>query len=50
MKIWWPISVLDIYWEASERLDGNISPLKWGPSHIVWEDESFEDCYIEIVV
>ncbi len=39
----WAKPVADIYDEALRRLDGYMSPLHFGPSHIVWEDENF-DC------
>jgi len=39
----WPKPVADIYLKAVDKLDGDDSPLKFGPSHIVWEDENFED-------
>ena len=38
----WPKPVSDIYQEALRRLDGDDFPLKFGPSHIVWEDENFD--------
>lgn len=39
----WARPVAEIYLEALRRLDGDESPLHYGPSHIVWEDENF-DC------
>lgn len=37
---YWGVSepVAEIYQEAVRRLDGNDTPLLYGPSHIVWED------------
>jgi hypothetical protein len=34
--------VADIYNKALADLDGDDSPLKFGPSHVVWEDENFD--------
>ena len=39
----WSKPVAEIYQEALRRLDGDDSPLKFSASHIVWEDENFED-------
>ncbi len=39
----WPKKVAEIYQEALKRLEGDDSPLHYGPAHIVWEDENF-DC------
>lgn len=39
----WAKPVADIYDQALAKLDGNESPLVWGPGHIVWGDENFED-------
>jgi hypothetical protein len=38
----WPKAVADIYKEALCKLNGNRSPLHFGASHIVWEDENFD--------
>src|SRR3990167_11306752 len=38
----WPKTVADIYDRALIDLGGNESPLKYGPSHIVWSDENFD--------
>lgn len=38
----WPKSVMDIYRKAVQRLDGNESPLLFGPAHVVWEDENWD--------
>ncbi len=38
----WPKPVADIYLKALGMLEGDDSPLKFGPSHAVWEDENFE--------
>ena len=37
----WPKPVKDIYDSALKQLNGNSSPLHFGPAHIVWEDENF---------
>jgi len=37
----WPKPVADIYLKALAKLDGYDSPLKFGPAHVVWEDENF---------
>jgi hypothetical protein len=39
----WAKPVAEIYKEALIRLQGDSSPLHYGGSHIVWEDENFED-------
>jgi len=39
----WAESVANIYKEALKKLDNYDSPLHFGPSHIVWEDENFEN-------
>ena len=38
----WPRQIADIYNKALQDLDGDDSPLHFGPAHIVWEDENFE--------
>jgi len=38
----WAESVANIYKEALKKLSDYDSPLHFGPSHIVWEDENFE--------
>jgi len=38
----WPKQVADIYNEALRKLGGYDAPLKFGPGHIVWEDENFD--------
>ena len=38
----WPKPVADIYHEALADLDGDNSPLYYGPGHIVWADENFD--------
>lgn len=38
----WPKKVMDIYQDALKKLDGDESPLHYGPSHIVWADENFD--------
>ena len=37
----WPKPVADIYEKALNDLDGDESPLHYGPAHIVWADENF---------
>ena len=37
----WPRPVADIYRNAMGKLDGDDSPLLYGPSHVVWADENF---------
>jgi hypothetical protein len=39
----WAKPVADIYDEALAKLGGDDSALKFGRSHIVWEDENWED-------
>ena len=39
----WPKAVALIYKEALRRLEGDNSPLDYGPAHVVWADENF-DC------
>lgn len=41
-KYGWPKPIWDIYRDAMANLDGDASPLLWGPAHIVWEDENFD--------
>ena len=38
----WPKPVADIYDKALLALDDYDSPLQFGPSHIVWGDENFD--------
>lgn len=43
----WAAPVVEIYNRALKKLDGDSSPLHYGPAHIVWDDENFdcaEDC------
>lgn len=39
----WAKPVAEIYIEAIKRLEGYDRPLLYGPSHIVWEDENWDD-------
>lgn len=39
----WPEPVAAIYREAVAALAGDDYPLRSGPSHVVWEDENFDD-------
>ena len=42
----WPEPIANIYLKAVadlREIDGNLSPLHFGPAHIVWEDCNF-DC------
>jgi len=43
----WPKAVMDIYDAALAKLNNYESVLEFGPSHIVWEDENWEDHHIE---
>lgn len=38
----WPKPIRDIYEEALKKLDGDESPLHYGPAHVVWEDENWD--------
>lgn len=38
----WPKPVAEIYQRALRDLDGDDSPLQFGPAHIVWSDENFD--------
>ncbi len=38
----WPIAIADIYEQALSDLDGYADPLSYGPGHVVWEDENFD--------
>ena len=38
----WPKPVAEIYLKALKLLNGQESPLHFGPAHVVWEDENFE--------
>lgn len=42
----WPKAVKDVYDVAMEELldmGSDWTPLRFGPSHVVWEDENFDD-------
>jgi hypothetical protein len=39
----WPKASQNIFDKAVEKLGGDDSPLLFGPSHVVWEDENFCD-------
>jgi hypothetical protein len=39
-------AVAAIYNEALAKLDGDESPMHFGPAHIVWADDNFEDRHI----
>ena len=41
----WNKPVADIFKEAVEKLDSDM-PLRYGPAHIVWEDENWETHHI----
>jgi hypothetical protein len=43
----WAQPVAEIYERALAALDGDESALEFGPSHIVWSDENFEDHSID---
>ena len=42
----WAKPVAGVYREALRRLDGYKCPLHFSASHIVWEDENFEDSHV----
>ena len=42
----WPRPIYDIYAKALEMAGGNSSALEYGPAHIVWADENFEDSHV----
>lgn len=37
----WPNPIYTIYRDALSKLNGDDSPLLFGPAHIVWEDENW---------
>ena len=39
----WPEAVATIYQDALRELGGDDRPLNYGPAHVVWEDENFDD-------
>lgn len=43
----WPKAVSEVYQAALAALDGYEDPLLFGPSHIVWSDENFDDSCIK---
>lgn len=43
----WGPEAEDIYMAALLTIRYNDAPLRFGPAHIVWEDENFEDVYIQ---
>ena len=46
----WAKPVADIYAAALAKLDGDESPLEYGPAHIVWGDENWEDGNIDFCI
>jgi len=38
----WPKVIADIYNKALKKLEGDELPLNYGPAHIVWDDENFD--------
>lgn len=38
----WPKPIRDIYDKALAALDGDESPLLYGPAHVVWGDENWD--------
>jgi hypothetical protein len=38
----WPQEIYSIYDDALRKLDGDDSPLLYGPAHIVWCDENWD--------
>ena len=43
----WPKPIADVYQKALKKLAYNPVPLHFGPAHIVWEDENFQNCHIQ---
>lgn len=43
MNDWWSEAVEKIYADALAAMDGDESPLRFGPGHIVWDDGNFDD-------
>lgn len=39
----WPKPIADIFDEALRRLCGSSGPLYYGPAHVVWDDENWND-------
>jgi len=46
----WSKPVADIYRAALADFDGCESPLDYGPGHIVWSDENFDDDSIDYCI
>jgi hypothetical protein len=46
----WAKPVAEIYQDALDALGGDESPLLYGPGHIVWDDENFDDRCIRICI
>lgn len=44
----WPKPVADIYQEFKEIVGEDA--LHWGPAHVVWEDENFDDHSIDFCI
>ena len=43
----YPKEISDIFYKAVDMLDGDDTPLLFGPSHIVWEDGNMMDEHID---
>lgn len=38
----WPKPIREIFDDCVELLDGDDDPLRFGPAHVVWEDENWD--------
>ena len=38
----WPKLIADVYSKALAKLGGDAAPLRFGPAHVVWDDENFD--------
>lgn len=38
----WPAPVAEIFLKARDALGGDDSPLRYGPAHVVWDDENWD--------
>jgi hypothetical protein len=39
----WPGAIVRIYRKALDKFNGNKEALHYGPAHIVWDDENFDE-------
>lgn len=46
----WPEQVSEIFEGYKQFFGDNDGPLRWGPGHIVWEDENFGDSSIKFCI